>query len=80
MQVEVVLFATLRRFAPPDLKIGEARFFEVGPGTTLAQLRDSLNLPAEEVRVIMRNNRQAELEDIVADGDRVAYLPAIAGG
>ena len=79
MKVEVVVFATLRRYLP-DLKLGGSRSMEVEPGTTLSALRDQLGLPAEEVRVIMRNHLQAELSDEVHDGDRIAFLPAVAGG
>lgn len=79
MQVEVVVFATLRRYWP-DLKVGGSRIVEVQPGTTLAALRDQLGLPADEVRVIMCNHLQAELSDEVHDGDRIAFIPAVAGG
>lgn len=79
MKVEVVVFATLRRYMP-DLKLGGSRFVEVEPGTTLAALRDQMGLPAEEVRVVMRNHLQAELNDEVHEGDRVAFLPPVAGG
>ncbi len=79
MKVEVVVFATLRRYWP-DLKVGGSRIVEVEPGTTLAALRDQMGLPADEVRVVMRNHLQAELSEEVCEGDRVAYIPAIAGG
>jgi molybdopterin synthase sulfur carrier subunit len=79
MQVEVRVFATLRRYQP-DLKIGEALIMQVEPGTTLDQLRIRLGLPREEVAVIMRNNRQADPEDEVKVNDRIAFIPAVAGG
>lgn len=79
MQVEVRVFATLRRYLP-ELGIGEAKLMQVEPGTTLGQLRDRLGLPAEEVKVIMCNNLQADHENQVADGDRITYIPAVAGG
>lgn len=79
MQVEVRVFATLRRHVP-ELGVGEALEIEVEPGTTFDQLRERLELPGEEVKVIMRNNRQVEPDDEVADGDRIAYIPAVAGG
>lgn len=79
MQVEVRVFATLRRYLP-RLGIGEAKIIQVEPGTTLGQLRDMLKLPSEEVKVIMRNNLQADPEDLVNDGDRIAYIPTVAGG
>jgi molybdopterin converting factor small subunit len=79
MKVKVVVWATLRRYWP-DVKLGEARIVEVEPGVTMAELRDRLDLPAEEVKVVMRNHVQADLSDEVCDGDRVAFIPAVAGG
>ena len=79
MQVEVRVFATLRRYLP-ELGIGEAKIIQVEPGTTLDQLRESLGLPFEEVKIIMCNNLQADPEDLVKDGDRITYIPAVAGG
>ena len=73
------VFATLRRYLP-ELGIGEAKIIQVEPGTTLGQLRDSLELPDREVKVIMCNNLQANPEDLVNDGDRITYIPAVAGG
>jgi len=79
MQVEVRVFATLRRYLP-ELKVGGALLLEVGPGTTLGALRDDLGLPPEEVRIVMRNRLQADWNDTVQEGDRIAFVPAIAGG
>lgn len=79
MQVEVRVFATLRRYLP-DLDIGQARLVQVEPGTTLDQLRMDLGLPEGEVKVIMRNNLQAEPGDVIEANDRIAYIPAVAGG
>lgn len=79
MKVEVVAFATLRRFWP-DVEIGGSRIVEVEPGTTILALQELLGLPADEVRVVVRNHRQAELTDEVHEGDRVAFIPAVAGG
>ena len=79
LKVEVRVFATLRRYLP-DLKIGEAMSIMVEPGTNLDELRERLGLPKEAVKVIMRNNLHAFPEDIISDGDRIAYIPAVAGG
>lgn len=77
--VEVRVFATLRQFLP-ELGIGEAKIVKVQAGTTLGELRDQLGLPKEQVKVIMRNNLQAFPEEQIADGDRITYIPAVAGG
>ncbi|MFN2233845.1 MAG: MoaD/ThiS family protein [Anaerolineales bacterium] len=79
LTVEVRVFATLRQFLP-GLAIGEAKIVTVQPGTTLGELREQLGLPQEQVKVIMRNHLQAFPEDEIVDGDRITYIPAIAGG
>ena len=57
MKVEVRVFATLRRYLP-KLGIGEPKVIEVPDGTTLDEIREILELPAEEVKVIMVNHLQ----------------------
>jgi len=79
MKVEVRAFATLRRYFP-ELGIGEAKIIVVEPGTTLDQLRERMGLPKEEVKIIMRNHLHAEFDDLIHDGDRITYIPAVAGG
>ena len=79
MQIEVVVFATLRQYMP-DLALGDSRKMAVSPGTTIAQVCDMLGLPRDEVKVIMCNHRQAEMDQIVQDGDRIAFVPAAGGG
>ena len=79
MRVEVRVFATLRPYLP-ELGIGEAKVVEVPEGTTFDQLREMLGLPADEVKVIMRNGLHVEPDDLVQDGDRIAFIPAVAGG
>ncbi len=79
MKVEVRVFATLRKYLP-ELGIGEPKILELPEGTNFAELRDQLELPAAEVKIIMRNGLQTELNEIIANGDRIAYIPAVAGG
>lgn len=62
------------------MRLGESQVVDVAPGTTLETLRDLVGLPAEEVRVVVRNHVHADLSDEVWDGDRVAFIPAVAGG
>ena len=79
MKVEIAVFATLRRYLP-NLRLGEAMTLELEPGCTVRQLRDRLGLPADQVKVVMRNHLQAELDEEVQDGDRIVFFPAVAGG
>ena len=79
MQVEVRVFATLRPYLP-DLGIGEATTVEIPEGITAAELAQRLGIPLDEVKIIMRNGLQVEPEERLADGDRIAYIPAVGGG
>jgi molybdopterin converting factor small subunit len=79
MKVEVRVFATLRQYMP-GLGIGEPKIVEVPEGMTFAELRDMLKLPAKEVKIVMCNNLQADFDALVKDGDRITYIPAVAGG
>jgi sulfur-carrier protein len=79
MQIEVRLFATLRRYMPEIKETGWI-MMEMADGTTIADLMDKLEIPADEIKVVMRNFRQADLADQLSDGDRVAFIPAVGGG
>lgn len=79
LSIEVRVFASLRRYLP-ELDIGEPKVLEVPEGMTLAEIQHQLGLPEEEVKVIMRNHRQAKPEDLAQDEDRITYIPAVAGG
>lgn len=77
--VNILAFATLRRFMP-EQKIGEPKVMQIPEGTTFAELRDILALPEAEVKVVMRNNIHVDFDGVAEDGDRIAYIPAVAGG
>lgn len=77
--VNVLAFATLRRYMP-EQKVGEAKVMHIPADTTFAELRDMLALPAAEVKIVMRNNIHVDFDDVAEDGDRIAYIPAVAGG
>ena len=79
IKIEVRLFATLRKYLP-ELGIGEPKIIELSEGTSFEELRQQLKLPLEEVKVIMRNGIQTELEEIIENDDRIAYIPAVGGG
>ena len=79
MKIEVRVFATLRKYLP-ELGIGEAKIVELDEGITFEKLLHQLGLPLDEVKIIMRNGIQTELDEIIEDGDRIAYVPAVGGG
>ncbi len=47
---------------------------------TAGDLARRIGLPEQEIKIVMINSRQCELDSPVHDGDRVAYFPAVGGG
>lgn len=76
MKVTVRAFAFLKKHLPD----GGKATLEVAPGTTIGELVTSLELPGGQVHLIFRNNRQAEAEEVLQEGDQVAFFPPVAGG
>lgn len=74
MKITVKLFATFRtdRF---DI---EAR--EYPEGTTVAAIVDDLQLPREQLGILMINGRHVELDRVLADGETLAIFPLVGGG
>ncbi|WP_461208229.1 MoaD/ThiS family protein [Desulfocurvus sp. DL9XJH121] len=74
MQCTVKLFAYFRdgRF--------KGRVMEFPEGTTVETVVDTLGLPRDELGVTMINSRHCRLDQVLAEGDRLAIFPAIGGG
>ncbi len=74
MQLTVKLFATFRkgRF---DIEIGE-----YPPGTTVAQIVDELQLPREQLGILMVNSRHVDLDRELIEGETLAIFPLVGGG
>jgi molybdopterin synthase sulfur carrier subunit len=74
MQITVKLFATLRvgRIAE------ETR--EYPPGTKIADIIGALGIAEKEIGMIMLNNRHAEPDRQLSDGDSLALFPLVGGG
>jgi molybdopterin converting factor small subunit len=79
MQVELRVFATLRKYLP-DHPLDRGVVVTVEPGTTVGQLITKAGVPLEKVKIVMVNNRHADLDQQLVDGDRVAVFPPVAGG
>ncbi len=74
MDVDVSLFATFQtgRF--------DRRRIVLPAGATVSDLLSRLDIPADEVGVLVVNHRDAVLDQPLADGDRVTLIPVIGGG
>ena len=79
IDVEVRLYATLRRYAP-GVRLGKAMRLSVERGSTLQQIYDRLGVPVYEVKRAIVNGVARDHGYSLSDGDRVAVFPPVAGG
>lgn len=79
MNVDVVLFASLSEYQPDGLGGRQARTFELDEGTRIADVITTLKLP-DLPRVIFVDGRHAPEDHVLAEGERLAIFPPVAGG
>ena len=74
MQVTVKLFANFRagRFAEATR--------DYPPGIRVVDIIRELRIPEKEIGMIMLNNRHAESDQQLHDGDNLALFPLVGGG
>jgi len=74
MEVEVRLFASLRKYTDQKKRIG------LEAGARVSDLLERIGVPPSEVAIILVNGRHAREEQPLHDGATVSLFPAIAGG
>ena len=74
MELEIKLFANLRKFNPQLDRI------ELDEGTTVLELLERAGIPASKVAIVLVDGRHAKLDQPLHDGETVAVFPPIAGG
>jgi len=74
MAILVKVYATLRKYTDGEgtLHLKEAE--------TVKDVLEKLGVPEKEVKNVIVNGRRRGLDYLLADGDRVALFPPIAGG
>lgn len=72
--VEIRFYAELDDLVAPARR-GRASEVEVGPGTTVKDLAESLGVPHTEIEVILVNGRSVDFAYRLEPGDRVAVYP-----
>jgi molybdopterin converting factor small subunit len=74
MAILVKVYATLRKYTDGEgtLHLKEAE--------TVKDVLEKLGIPEKEVKNVIINGRRRDLNHLLADGDRVALFPPIAGG
>lgn len=77
--VEVVLFATLRKYNPHGVSADPFQM-ELPKGTKVEDLLKELKIPPSESKQVFINSKRQEFDYELKDGERVAIFPPIAGG
>ena len=79
MALQVLLAATLRKFFPDyDHAIGLK--VHLKPGMTVRELAQQINLPVDDVKLILVNGRAAKWDTVLQGDERVAVFPPVGGG
>jgi len=79
MPVTIMLSTTLRASVPGYIPATGLSLDWEEP-LSAGALAEKIGLPLQEIKVVMLNGRQANLEQAINDGDRVSYFPAVGGG
>jgi len=79
MPIQVFLNASLRRFAP-DYNPYQGLALEVQPGAPVSRVISLLNLPPEEVTLIMVNGVRQGPDFPLQGDERLGLFPPIGGG
>jgi len=78
MRVELRLFATLRDSLPPENR-GVERL-ELTEDSTVDDVINQLQLPRDQIAVIMINGKKVALDTVLKDNDRLGIFPPVGGG
>jgi molybdopterin converting factor small subunit len=74
MEIEVRLFASLRKYAHDKSRI------RLEDGANVSDFIERIGVPPSEVAIILVNGRHAREDQRLHDGEAVSLFPAIAGG
>jgi molybdopterin synthase sulfur carrier subunit len=77
MKIEILLYATLRKYGPPH---GGPLTLELKEGDRLGRVLEILGMPPAVEKVMLINGRPANLDTILNEGDKVVLFPPVAGG
>lgn len=74
MIVEVRLFATLREGREKVV------FMDMAEGATVLVPVSQLNIPLEDIAILLVNGRDATLNTVLNENDKVSIFPPVGGG
>lgn len=79
MALQVFLAATLRKYLP-GYDAGTGHAMEVPEGAVVRDVARKLDIPPEEIKIVMVNGVGARLDTPLRGDERVALFPPVGGG
>ena len=80
MIIRVKVFSYLCDYLPSSGKRLNGDKWNVPEGTTVGRTVEILNLPEKEPYIFLINNRYADRERILEEGDTLHIIPPVCGG
>ena len=74
MDVDIRLFASLKKHQPQDGKV------RLAAGSRVTDLLDSLGISTDDVGIVMVNRADGRFDQQLQNGDVVTLIPPIGGG
>jgi molybdopterin converting factor small subunit len=80
MEVQLKLFATLRKKLPPGSKAGKISL-TLADGPRILDVIHQMDIPDNLAQMVLLNGEQTrECDQVRADGDSLSIFPPVAGG
>ena len=80
MNVELRLFASLRKKLPPGSPRGKCDL-KVPDGTTIGQVLERMDIPRASAQMVLVNgDHDRGFDRVLQDGDVLSVFPPVAGG
>lgn len=79
MGLKLFLSSTLRKYVPGYQNL-EGINLKVDGEITVRELCRQMNIPGEEIKMVMVNGRSEPLDHLLMGDERVALFPALGGG
>ncbi|MDY6820442.1 MAG: MoaD/ThiS family protein [Deferribacterota bacterium] len=77
--IEIKVYANLRKEFGID-KGFTLKYDNKGKSLTVKELLDKYNVSPDKIAIILINGKNANLQSLTNDGDRVAFFSPVAGG
>ena len=80
MNINVKTYATLRKYGPQNIPLGQSFPLEI-EGETITDVIETLGIPPkEDIVVLVNGNRTTDLNQKIYSDDLIVIFPRLGGG